>query len=109
MNPKWHFNDRRKKDPIRDPIQGEFFANEAIKNPEEALIREGIQNSLDAALKDGGANPIRIRVHLATGVHSASAKDVRRFTEGAWPHLSAPGNGVKNPPLPNEACPLSGI
>src|SRR5437773_2654671 len=98
MNPKWFFNDRRKKDPIRDPIQGEFFANEAIKNPEEALIREGIQNSLDAAMKDGGANPIQIRVLLATGDAAAPAKIAHKFMDGAWPHVSAPGNGIKNPP-----------
>lgn len=106
MKPKWHFNDRRKKDPIRDPIQGEFFANEAIKNPEEALIREGIQNSLDAALKNGGENPIKIRVLLANGLAAAPARDAQKFMEDAWPHISAPGNGIKNPPSPDEPCPF---
>jgi len=100
------FNDRRKKDPIRDPIQGEFFANEAIKNPEEALIREGIQNSLDAAIKDGTEDPIRIRIFLATGAAAAPAKDAKRFMQGAWPHLNARGNGIRTPPSPDHACPF---
>ena len=106
MKPQWYFNDRRKKDPIRDPIQGEFFANEAIKNPEEALIREGIQNSLDAALKDGSENPVQIRVLLATGPSAAPAKAVRRFMNGAWTHFSAAGNGIKNPPSSEQPCPF---
>ena len=106
MKPHWMFNDRRKKDPIRDPIQGEFFANEAIKNPEEALIREGIQNSLDAAIKDGTEDPIRIRIFLATGAAAAPAKDAKRFMQGAWPHLNARGNGIRTPPSPDHACPF---
>ena len=49
---KWHFRQHAPGEKTRDPIQGEFFATEAIRNPAEALIREGIQNSLDAQLKD---------------------------------------------------------
>ncbi|SDR74734.1 hypothetical protein [Opitutus sp. GAS368] len=104
--PQWQFNDRRRKDPIRDPIQGEFFANEAIKNPEEALIREGIQNSLDAALKDGDQNPVQIRVFLATNGAAASSKSVKQFMIGAWDHFSAKGNGIKHPPSSDAVCPF---
>lgn len=45
---RWHFNTRRPCDKAREPIQGEFFATDDISNPGEALVREGIQNSLDA-------------------------------------------------------------
>src|SRR6266481_1159879 len=49
---KWHFRPYAPGEKTRDPIQGEFFATDAIRNPAEALIREGIQNSLDAQLKN---------------------------------------------------------
>jgi hypothetical protein len=32
-----------------DPIEGEFFTTEAIGSVTDALVRESIQNSLDAA------------------------------------------------------------
>ncbi len=41
----WQFRTRRPGEPTRDPIVGEFFATEAIHNPAEALIREGIQDA----------------------------------------------------------------
>ncbi|HVZ65381.1 MAG TPA: hypothetical protein VG936_12480 [Lacunisphaera sp.] len=104
--PHWQFNDRRRKDPIRDPIQGEFFANEAIKNPEEALVREGIQNSLDAAARSGRIDPVKIRIHLASGESAASASAVGEFMLDAWDHLHAKGNGIKHPPAKNAACPF---
>ena len=44
----WHFNTKRPSDKERNPIQGEFFAADAISKPGEPLVREGIQNSLDA-------------------------------------------------------------
>ena len=43
---KWHFSRKRPSDKTRDPIASEFFASDAIKDAGEALVREGIQNSL---------------------------------------------------------------
>ena len=54
---KWHFRPYAPGEKTRDPIQGEFFATDAIRNPAEALIREGIQNSLDAQLKNDDGEP----------------------------------------------------
>ena len=36
----------------REAVQGEFFSTESIINEAQALVREGIQNSLDAAVGD---------------------------------------------------------
>ena len=46
---------------IREPIHGEFFSTEAISSPGEALVREAIQNSLDAN-QNGESVMIRILV-----------------------------------------------
>ena len=61
MTYSWRFNTRRPSEKRREPIQGEYFAAEAISNPGEALVREGIQNSLDARRNDGKVM-VRIRV-----------------------------------------------
>ena len=72
MSPKWYFNKLRPGDKTREPILGEFFATEAIRNSVEALVREGTQNTLDAAIKKA-TDPVRVRLLLATGHHALSA------------------------------------
>ena len=49
MNAQWHFNPRRPCDRMRDSANDAFFTAESLENLSEALVREGIQNSLDAA------------------------------------------------------------
>src|SRR5438128_6266344 len=102
MTPQWHFIKPKPGDKNREPILGEFFATEAISNPAEALVREGIQNSLDAGL--GAMVRIRIFVSGETGALSAASASV--YFDGARPHINAEGNGLHNAPAPNEACPF---
>ena len=99
----WHFRRKAKGEKIRDPIQGEFFATEAIENPAQALIRESVQNSLDAALN---GSRVRVRFFLATDQLAASAESVGHYFHGAWPHLSAERNGLQAPPIPSDCCPF---
>ena len=76
MNPKWHFNPRRPCDRMRDLANDAFFTAESLENLSEALVREGIQNSLDAARRDaGGVRQVTIRICL---VPKATA-EVRKF------------------------------
>lgn len=98
----WHFRRKARGEKIRDPIQGEFFATEAIENPAQALVRESVQNSLDAA-EDGSA--VTVRFFLATGKHAADAAEVAPYFDGAWQHLSADRNGLREPPTPSAPCP----
>ncbi len=63
MNPKWHFNVRRACDRMRDSANDAFFTAESLENLSEALVREGIQNSLDAALRGAtGVRQVRVRI-----------------------------------------------
>jgi hypothetical protein len=104
---KWHFNELTPRDKTREAMQGEFFATEAIRNPAEALVREAIQNSLDAGTRDGAGLPIetvRVRIHLGNGNNTANRNDCSQFFEGAWPHLQAEGNGLRTPPRITEDC-----
>lgn len=98
----WHFRPLAIGEKIREPIQGEFFSTEAIHNPAEALVREAIQNSLDAAHGDS----VRIRIFLAANTHALAAEQSAEWFSGAWDHFHAPGNGLREPPKPSEPCPF---
>jgi len=103
MGFRWHFNRVKAGDKIREPIHGEFFATEAIARPGEALIREGIQNSLDAGQPD---SPVTVRILLSGETQAAAQRDMNPFMEGLWPHLQAEGNGLLDAPSPQDPCPF---
>lgn len=98
---QWHFNSYRPGDKKRNPIQGEFFSSEAIADPGRALVREGIQNSLDAATGEG---PVLVRIFVSGNENAVEARDVSEFFKGAWDHLRAPRNGLREIPDRNEGC-----
>jgi hypothetical protein len=103
----WHYRVKAPGEKIRDPIQGEFFSTEAIKNPAEALVREAIQNALDATVKDHNGNPkdiLRIRLFLGTGKSALPAKKAIVWFDGTWDHFEAVGNGLREPPSQTEPC-----
>ena len=56
--PNWEFAPHHPMSKQRDPIQGEFFNTDSIKNAADEIVREAIQNSLDAAV--GGLVVVRI-------------------------------------------------
>lgn len=96
----WIFNTLRVGDKLRNPIQGEFFATSAIEGPAQALIRESIQNSLDAKF----GLPVRVVVTVVTK-RLPSPDAVAKLFSGAWEHLGAPGNGLQTPkPDPTTPC-----
>lgn len=97
----WFFSKLRACDKLRNPIQGEFFATSATGGPAQALVRESIQNSLDAHVD----RPVRVAIKVAV-VPTPSQDDIDRLFEGAWEHFAAEGNGLREPrPGPGDACP----
>jgi hypothetical protein len=55
--PHWRFRAMQPGEMNVDPIEGEFFTTEALKSVTDALVRESIQNSLDAA---AGREPVTV-------------------------------------------------
>lgn len=103
----WHYRVKAPDEKVRDPIQGEFFSTEAIKSPADALVREAVQNAMDASIRDGEGRPkdgLRVRFFLATGKHALPAIQAAMWFDGAWEHFQAPGNGLREPPSKTEAC-----
>jgi len=61
---------------MRDSANDAFFTAESLENLSEALVREGIQNSLDAARRDeGNVRQVRIRIHF----EPSAAPDARAY------------------------------
>jgi hypothetical protein len=98
----WHFRKKSAGEKIRNPIQGEFFAQDAISGPAQALVRESVQNSLDAAI---GNEPVRVHLTLVAGAAALAPELVAEVFDGAWPHYAAPRNGLHAAPGPAATCP----
>ena len=99
--PDWNYRPMRPGDTTREPIQGEFFATEAITGGADALVREGIQNTLDAR-RNGQRVDVRIRI---SGPASAvEAGIAAAYLDGAWSHIHAKKNGLREPPTRSEPC-----
>lgn len=105
---RWRFYPQQPTDPIHNPISGEFFSTEAVGNVTEALIREGVQNTLDARKKkaDGSQQPASARIFLSEMAGALPAARARRWFGTLWPHVMAPGNGLRNQPTAEESCPF---
>ncbi len=68
-----------------DPVHDEFFKAQDLA---DALVREAIQNSLDARAPRSRA-PVRVRFRFAAGPHALHADAVRQYFDGLEPHLHA--------------------
>lgn len=90
---KWRFTPKSPGERTRDPISSEFFASDAIKNAGEALIREAVQNSLDARI-DQENGKVRIRVYVSGEKGALSPQAHSRWFRTAWPHYGAENNGL---------------
>jgi hypothetical protein len=102
-DPAWHFREKKPSDTARDPISSEFFANESVKNAARALVREAIQNSLDARPRRR-EGPAEIRINVGVGPDAAGKGEADPFFDGVWPHLKAKRSKLQNPPSLNERC-----
>ncbi|HEY3318964.1 MAG TPA: hypothetical protein VGP72_00610 [Planctomycetota bacterium] len=99
----WSFRKMQKDEVNVDPIQSEFFNTEALPNLADALVREAIQNSLDAALP---GTAVRLRISLS-GLNGAlpSAK-TSEYLAGLWPHIEAPASGLADVPANDSPMPF---
>jgi hypothetical protein len=100
FTPRWEFDRKAANAPQTEPIQSELFSGEALEAPASALVRETIQNSLDARPRDG-VGPVRVRFTLP-------AEPAIRGFDSPWlaglrPHLLAERNGLARRPVEQQA------
>jgi hypothetical protein len=96
----WKFRGMAKGEDSVDPIQGEFFASEEIGDLSEILIRESIQNSLDARVdKNGVAAEVAISYRMSDYSFSDLQAEGMPLS-GLAPHISAENSGLNAGSIP---------
>ena len=105
MAGQWYFKPIAKGETIREPTAGAFFASDSISDPGFALVREGIQNALDAAIK--GQTTV-VRISLVNERSAPAWSRILPYFSDAWKHFGARTSGLPSEELPNEGdpCPL---
>jgi len=95
--PQWRFREMQPGEINIDPIEGEFFTTEALGSMNDALVRESIQNSLDAKI---GSGPVTVRFsfHNKLNVPSGSGELVNIYFSGMRTHLNARHSGLQDVP-----------
>src|SRR4051812_35489951 len=84
----WHFSEMRPGDRAREPQIEKFFSSDVVADKTNGLIREGIQNSLDAEdPRNAGPVTIRIGVHATPGTGNPAW--LKQYMDGFEPHLQA--------------------
>ena len=93
---KWQFRAMSPSEINQGTVVGEFFGDEPINT---RLVRESIQNSLDAGIDKalgnpaGTSGPVRVRFDLAGISNPLPAARAARYLAGLDPHLAATGEG----------------
>lgn len=100
--PEWKFRIPQESEVNQDPIEGEFFTTADVGDFADALVRESIQNSLDAKLdKNNPEQVITVRFFFSG---KANASNVRLnnhpFFKGIYPHIVSADNGLNKKEIP---------
>jgi hypothetical protein len=77
-----------------------LFSGDAARS----LVRESIQNSLDA--RESRLARVIVRFTLRTGTAAIKAADVSHFSDGMWEHIHSESNGLEDPPTPRDRIPF---
>lgn len=88
--PSWRFVEHHPEAKSRDPLQSELLNQESF-NPADALVRESIQNSLDAKVPK--AEAIRVRIYVSGASGALAPGEAAPYFQGFWPHVGQCENG----------------
>lgn len=97
---QWEFKEYNGHDDMNQSASAEAFEGLSKHGIATDLVREGIQNVLDA--RDDSANPARVRFTIGT-------LSARKVSDGQWfagltDHLELPDVGAPDAPKPDEPC-----
>ena len=97
----WFFSEKGINDKERDPGWDEYFSSN--RSTVESLVRESIQNSLDAAAKKYGPGAqALVRITCSGTKKALSESDYRVYLDGAAEHYAAKDCGL---PAVSGKCP----
>ncbi len=102
---EWLFHKLGPKEPQRESTVGAFFTSDAIGSPIQAIIREGIQNTLDAS-RDPEI-PVKVRIYLS-GISGALDKNkTSQYFSSGRIHWESKDSGLgESLPALDGPCPF---
>lgn len=95
---KWYFQKIARGRGVTEPTQEQFFNWESIKTPGRAVVREGIQNALDARMQSKGKAEVSITV-----VNKTFSEAKKIFASDWWAHIQAQQNGIVHHNVPQNS------
>jgi hypothetical protein len=99
--PRWYFREFLPGDNVSDPdFTKALFSSEGDAPLARSLVREGIQNSLDARREDEPV--VEVRIRLLEGDNAVRAPAARPFVGELWQHLASESHGLEDPPGESE-------
>ena len=99
MTPEWRFRAMSRGEINVDPIEGEFFTTEALGSLSDALVREAIQNSLDAA---SPGEKVRVIISFCHPKQRLIPSKIEEYLKGLRTHLVGEKAGLTDQPQENE-------
>lgn len=90
-DPQWAFRKMSRGEINVDPIEGEFFSTEALGSLSDAIVREAIQNSLDAGIP---GEKVRVAVTFSSSEQRLLPPRSDPYVKGLGAHLDAEGSGL---------------
>lgn len=100
--PEWKFVRHHPETKSRNPLQSELLNQESFK-PADALVRESIQNSLDARLPE--ADKVTVRIYVSGEAGALTKEEADPYFQSFWPHVEqCVGGGQVATSLSNGPC-----
>lgn len=99
----WFFKSASPGDRARESQVEKFFSSDAVANRSNAIVREGIQNSLDAAPDE---TLVRVRIALGLWSIDKTEKHLGVYESGFRDHLNADGVKSRIVNVPNSDEPF---
>lgn len=99
MSFSWIFNESKPGDKARESQVEKFFNSDVIANKANAIIREGIQNSLDAVTE---GTTLNIRVKIGVYKFNQNIQSQNPYAEKLFDHLHSPKVSEKLTSIPTE-------
>lgn len=88
---------------VREPVLGEHFSATSLRGPAQALVREAIQNSLDAGVS---GQTVRARFFISGSAGALAVPAWSTYFNEIWPHFEAKKSGVPDLPARDSTCPF---
>ena len=100
LPPIRRFREMKRFEPGINPVHGEFFTTEELEDLNGSLVRESVQNSLDAR---AGSDPVEVVFTFGCLTYRKDALNQDSLFRKLGEHIQARGNGLRSVPQAVES------